>query len=475
MNRMERGPGLGLSGLSVTEAGARLRRGEVSPVDLVDACLSRIAATQDELNLYITVLDETARTKAVQAEMEIRRGRLRGPLHGIPFAVKDNYHVKGVLTTAGSRLMLDHMAEETATIIARLEAAGAILLGKLNTWEYGTGNGEVHHDLPFPVARNPWNPDRFTGGSSTGAGAAVAAGAAMFALGSDTGGSVRLPAAACGVQGMKATFGRISRKGMLPNCWSSDVPGPLTWTAEDNALVLSMICGVDPLDESTRDVPVPDFAAGLRAGRVEGMRIGVVRDFGEGAPAFQPALAENCERMAKVLEGLGAVVEEARLPAPLPAYRNTLSVINWSESYSIHEKDFLERHHEMGFALRDKMMSGSMVRAADYLAAQRYRRELSAATDAMMQSYDAVLMPTTSMVAPAFGDNDVVRAYTYAATTSIQNVTGHPAFAVASGFDDDGMPTSVQITTKYFDELTALVVAHAWERAADPREARPAA
>ena len=299
--------------------------------------------------------------------------------------MKDNYDVQGVPTTGGSRLRLDHVATVTATAVRKLQAAGAVLLGKLNTWEYGTGTGAVHHDLPFEVARNPWNIGHFTGGSSTGAGASVAAGTAMFALGSDTGGSVRLPAAACGLQGIKPTFGLVSRAGILPNCWSLDVAGPLCWTVEDAALVLRAIAGFDAADPSSAVTPAVDYAAGLAAG-VRGLRIGIVREFGPGAPTLDPDNAAAIEAAAQVLTDLGADVIDAHLPAPLKQYEAITSVINWSESFSIHERDFMERGAEMGQALRDKMMSGFTVRAADYLAAQRERRALALSTDAMMRS-----------------------------------------------------------------------------------------
>ena len=466
-------PDTALHHLTVAQASALIRLRRLSPVELTRAFLARIEATQPRTHAYIEVLAERALAAAAAAEAEVMAGRWRGPLHGIPYAVKDNYHVAGVRTTGGSRLMLDHMATETATMIARLDAAGAILLGKLNTWEYGTGTGEIYDDLPFPLARNPWDTDRFTGGSSTGAGVAVASGAAMFALGSDTGGSVRLPAAAAGVQGMKATYGRVSRAGILPNCWSCDIGGPLTWTIEDNALVLNAVAGHDPRDPQSAEVPVPDFAAGLRGG-VAGLRLGVIRDFGDDAPPIQPEVAANFEAMVAALADQGAEVVELALPAPLSRYRQTLSCINWGESFSIHEADFLERHHLMGRALRDKMMAGATLRAADYLAAQRMRRELALATDAASRDCDAVLLPCTALTAPGFDDQEKLVRFTFGAMCSIHSVTGHPAMSIATGFDADGMPTAAQIAGRHFDEAAVYRVAAAYERAADPRSRRPA-
>ncbi len=458
--------------LSITEAQRLIVSRVLSPVELVEAFLDRIAAVDGTIHSYILVMAEAARAAARQATAEIGAGRWRGPLHGIPFAVKDNYDVAGVATTGASRLRLDHVASGTATAVRKLQAAGAILLGKLNTWEYGTGTGAVHHDLPFPAARNPWNTGHFTGGSSSGAGAGVAAGTALFALGSDTGGSVRLPAAACGLAGIKPTFGLVSRAGILPNCWSLDVAGPLCWTAEDAALVLREIAGHDPADPSSAPAPAVDYLAGLRAG-VRGLRIGVVREFGPGAPALDPANAAGIEAMADVLAGLGAEIAEAHLPAPLTQYEGVTSVINWSESYSIHERDFLERGAEMGQALRDKMMSGFTVRAADYLAAQRQRRSLALSTDAALRCFDAVILPCAMHVAPSFDDPNAVTDFTRHKATTPFNVSGHPGMSVCTGFTDAGLPTNAQVGGRYFDEATVLRVAYAYEAATAWRGGRP--
>ena len=350
--------------LSAAEAASLIAARRISPVELVDAFLDRAETTQGATHAYIEILADRARVAAKAAEAKVMSGDDLGALHGVPFAVKDNYHVEGVRTTGGSRLMLDHVADHTAAMISRLQDAGAILMGKLNTWEYGTGSGEVHDDLPFPLARNPWNPERFTGGSSTGAGVAVSTGSACFALGSDTGGSVRLPAAATGVQGIKATFGRLPRTGILPNCWSADIGGPLGWTVTDNALALQVMAGHDASDPQSVDRPVDDYLSGLEAG-VKGLKLAVMTGFGDDSP-FQPEVQANFETMVEVLRAEGAEIVEIACPAPLSLFRSVLSNINWGESFSIHEADFMERHHLMGKALRDKMMSGFMLRAGTW-------------------------------------------------------------------------------------------------------------
>lgn len=458
--------------LSAGEASRLIQARKLSPVELTEAFLARIAAIDDKTHSYLTVMADAALDAARRAEKDILAGRWKGPLHGLPYAVKDNYYTRGVRTCAASRLLLDHVPSYNAAAIDKLEAAGAVLLGKLNTWEYGTGNGGVYFDLPFEPARNPWNLDRFTGGSSTGSGASVAAGTAMMALGSDTGGSVRLPAAACGLQGIKPTYGRVSRHGILPNCYTLDVPGPLTWTVEDSALLLRAIAGHDPRDPGSARVEVPDFLEGLEAG-VAGLTIGVVRDLGEANDLLDDSNRAALESMVDVLRSEGAHVVEVTLPAPVAEYRRTSSAINWSESLSIHEKDFLERNQEMGQALREKMMSGFMTRAVDYVAAQRRRRELAQGLDALVRSVDALVLPGAFHVAPPLDDPEKVKAFTTDTATPPFNLSGHPGMSVCTGFDDGGLPTNAQVVGRWFDERTVLRVARAYERATDWRSRRP--
>lgn len=453
-------------------ASSLLATRKISPVELLEHYLKRIAAVDPKLHSYITVLSDRARVAARQAESDIANGRWMGPLHGIPFGVKDNYHVAGVRTTGGSRLMLDYVAEETSTIVEKLQAQGAILLGKMNTWEYGTGTGEIYDELPFPLARNAWNLAHFTGGSSTGVGTGVAAGTALFGLGSDTGGSIRLPAAATGVAGMKATYGRVSRAGCIPNCWSLDVTGPLTWTVRDSAIVLEAISGFDPCDPQSADAPVPAFSRGMASG-VRGMTIGVVRDFGADAPTLAADVATNLAKAEMALRDAGAEIIEVALPATLEDYRRVTSVINWGESFSIHEQDFMERRLLMGRALRDKMTSGFTLRAVDFLAAQRMRRQLAVSTDAIVRTCDAILTPCTFATAPTFDDQKTLVEFTMHAATSIFNVSGHPALSLPTGFDARGLPTSIQIAGRYFDEATIYRVANVIECAVGERGRRP--
>lgn len=456
--------------LSVTEASERIAARSLSPVDYLESILARIAAVDGRVNAYITPLFDEARVAARQAEAEIAAGRRRGPLHGIPFAVKDNYHVAGVRTSGGSRLMLDHVADQTSTIVAKLQAAGAILLGKLNTWEYGTGNGGVYFDLPFDVARNPWDLDRFTGGSSTGSGASVAAGMAPFALGSDTGGSIRLPAAACGLMGLKPTYGRTSRAGCLPNCWSLDVTGALCWTAADSALVLNTIAGFDPADPASADRPVPDHRAGLTDG-VKGMVIGLVAGMPEAE--VTPDIAAGLKAARAVLEQAGARIIDIALPEPLLRYRQPAGLINWSESHAIHEADYRDRPELMGQALWEKMTSGSLVRAADYIAALRMRRHLAEGTDRLFGSCELLLLPGAFRVAPRFDDRACTVAFTRESAMNIASLSGHPAMTVPAGFDAEGMPLNIQLIGPYFEEARVLRAAAVVEAALSERARRP--
>lgn len=464
-------PAIPLHHLTIAQAGGSIARRELSPVDLVEGLLDRIGAVDGRVHGYITVTAARARASAAEAEREIAAGRLRGPLHGIPFAVKDNYHVAGIRTTAASRLMLDHVPAVTATAIARLEAAGAILLGKLNTWELGTGSGAVKDDLPFPIARNPWDLERLTGGSSTGPAASVAAGTATFALGSDTGGSIRLPAAACGLVGLKPTYGLVSRAGCLPNCWSLDHNGPLTWTVEDAAIVLEAIAGFDRADPSSVQAPRSAYRANLDAG-ISGLTLGIVRDFGCEGEAWDPAQASAFDETIRVLRDLGAEIREVRLPAALTAYSHVMRIINWAETFSAHEQDFLERRHLMGESLRDKMMCGFLLRAADYIAALRHRRLLAGMTDDLIGTCDALVLPGAFHVAPPSSDPVAVPAYTADHACSVFNLTGHPAMVVCTGFDG-GLPLNAQIAGRAFGEETILRVAHAYERATAWRALRP--
>lgn len=458
--------------LTIGEAARLIAARKLSPVELVEVFLARIATVDEQIRSYITVVAEEARAAARVAEKEIMAGRHRGPLHGIPYGLKDNFNTKGIRTTAASRLMLEFVPDEDATLYARLRSAGAILLGKLNTWEFGTGTGEIQSDLPFPLARNPWDNNRFSGGSSTGPGVAVAAGTAIAALGSDTGGSVRIPAAACGLVGFKPTYGRLSRAGILPNSFSLDHPGTLTWTAEDAAILMQALAGHDLSDPSTVDRPVPDFASDLGRG-VKGLRLGVIRRFHLNDVAAAREIVTAIDTALSVLVDLGAELVELNLPVALQDYRLCTRIIGTVEALSVHEDDFMQRRALMGRALSDKLMGGLFIRAADYLKAVRWRRELAQKTDDVIASCDAVVCAGTLRLTPSVDDVAGMKDYVMGSAMHVFNATGHPALAQCIGFDSNGMPLTMQIIGRYFDENTVLRVAASYEAATPWRARRP--
>jgi aspartyl-tRNA(Asn)/glutamyl-tRNA(Gln) amidotransferase subunit A len=453
--------------LSAAEAARRLAGGTVTSLELVEACLARRAAVDPRIHSYIHVAEERARAGAQASADRRAAGRPRSPLDGVPFAVKDNYDVAGMPATGGSRLRLDHVPARDADIVGRLDGAGAVLLGKLATWEYGTGNGGEYFDLPFPTARNPWDPERFTGGSSTGAGAGVAAGTTLFAMGSDTTGSVRLPASGCGLVGLIATPGRLSLDGLLPNCWSMDVPGPLTWTVEDAAMVLDALGDADP----TR--PSPPSAVRATTRPVAGMRVAVVRGPLGRFPEPDAPIGAAFEAGLEVLSRLGVVLEDVALPLAFSECFDVTRLIGPTESAAIHEAELRERPELMGFALRDKLLAGSLVRAVDYLAALRRRQAIAGTLHRLLAGYDALLTYATLHVAPRLGVEPEMSAFTVETCLTPFNLSANPAMAQCNGFSSAGLPTAWQWVANREDEASMIALAAAYERATPWRRRRP--
>src|SRR5207302_10370645 len=319
--------------LTIAELGSLYRKRELSPVEVTKALLARIAAHDGKLHSFLLVTEAAALAEAAIAERELIAGNDRGPLHGIPYALKDIIETAGIRTTGHSKLRQDHVPSEDAELLKRLKAGGGILMGKLATWEFALGGPSF--DLLWPPARNPWNPDHLPGGSSSGAGAAVAAGFVPGAIGTDTGGSIRGPAALCGIAGIKPTYGRVSRRGVFPNTFSMDHCGPLCRSAEDIALFLQIIAGYDPEDPGSEDVPVPDYAASLHAG-VRGLRLGVVEEWYRGAP--HPDVAPAIDAAVAVLRDLGAEIEPVKLSS-LRDYTDCKTTISSVELFAIHEHE----------------------------------------------------------------------------------------------------------------------------------------
>lgn len=463
-----------LAALSIAEAGERIRRRALSPVELTRAYLDRIQASNVELRCYLTILAEQALAAAAAAEREIGSGRYRGPLHGIPIALKDLVMTRGIRTTCGSRILKDWVPEADATVVVRLVAAGAILLGKLNMHEFAYGPTGVNPHYGTPV--NPWGRDRMPGGSSSGSGVAVAAGLCAGALGTDTGGSVRIPASLCGIVGLKPTYGRVSRAGVVPLAWSLDHIGPMTRTVTDAALLLQALAGHDPADPSTAAVEVPDYRRASEADP-RGLRVGVVREvFFEH---LHPDVRAAVEGAVRALEGLGIRVEEIRLPRLHHAGPATFAIIT-AESMAYHEPYLKTRAAEYGADVRARLLTGQFVLATQYLKAQRARQVLRAEVDGALSRVDALLLPTTPIPAPRTDEREAtvdgvredVRAWLTRCTRPI-NLTGHPALSLPCGLTGEGLPVGLQLVGRHFDEATLLRLGRAYEAVSPLRDRRP--
>jgi aspartyl-tRNA(Asn)/glutamyl-tRNA(Gln) amidotransferase subunit A len=463
-----------LTRLSIAEAGDLLRRRALSPVELTRAHLDRIQRLDRDLLAYITVLRDEALAAAVAAEQEIARGQYRGPLHGIPIALKDLIMTRGLRTTCGSRILRDWVPDTDATVARRLADAGAILLGKLNMHEFAYGPTGVNPH--YGTSRNPWDRHRIPGGSSSGSGVAVAAGLAAGALGTDTGGSVRIPAALCGIVGLKPTYGRVSRAGVIPLAWSLDHVGPMTRTVTDAALLLQVLAGSDPADPSTAARPVPDYRRATQ-GEVRGLRLGIPKDlFFE---RLDPEVRAAVLAAARSLEGLGAVVEEIPLPKIHHAGPASFAIIA-SEATAYHEPYLRTRAAEYGEDVRARLTTGQFVLAHQYLKAQRARQVIRAEVDAVLTRVDALLTPATPVPAPRLDEREVTvdgvtedaRWWLIRCTRPI-NVTGHPALSVPCGLTAAGLPIGLQLVGRPFDEATLLRLGHAFEAVSPVRDRWP--
>jgi aspartyl-tRNA(Asn)/glutamyl-tRNA(Gln) amidotransferase subunit A len=463
-----------LTSLSIAEAGELLRRRAVSPVELTQAYLDQIQKHDRDLRAYITVLEAGALATATAAEQEIAGGRYRGPLHGIPVALKDMVMTRGIRTTCGSRILHDWVPDADASVVVRLSRAGAILLGKLNMHEFAMGTTAVNPHFGTP--KNPWDRTRIPGGSSSGSGVAVAAGLAAGALGTDTGGSIRIPAALCGIVGLKPTYGRVSRAGVIPMAWSADHVGPMTRTVADAALVLQVLAGRDPADPSTVDLPVPDYSHAMQGG-VRGLRLGLAKDF--FFDLLDSEIRAAVLAAARSLEALGASVEEVRLPSILHAGPPSFAIIA-SEAAAYHEPYVKTRAAEYGADVLARLTAGRFVLATQYLKGQRARQVIRAEMDAVLQQVDALLLPTTPIPAPPLDAHEVtidgvtqeVRFWLIRLNRPM-NLTGHPALSVPCGFTTDGLPIGLQLVGRYFDEATLLRIGHAYEAVSPAKGRRP--
>jgi aspartyl-tRNA(Asn)/glutamyl-tRNA(Gln) amidotransferase subunit A len=454
--------------LTVAEASRLVQSRKLSPVELTQAHLARIAELDAQLNAYITVTADVALEQARRAEREIGRGSYRGRLHGIPFALKDIYNTKGILTSGHSRVCIGNVPDADATTARKLYEAGAVLLGKLATHEFAHGGPSF--DLPWPPARNPWHLEHFTGGSSSGSGAAVAAGLAPFALGSDTGGSIRGPASHCGIVGLMPTYGLVSRAGVIPNSYTFDHCGPMTWTVEDCAIVLQALAGHDPRDAGSIEAPIPDYRAALSNG-VHGLRIGVLRHYWEEDLPAHEDLRRAMDDAITLFRELGAKVSECRA-RPMRDSLDVKVIIAESEIFSIHYRDLVARPGDFGRDFLGRVLPACLFQAADYVAASREHRRIVHESRGLYGKYD-VLLTAGFGPAPRLDAHRTGNFWQKSNVFTPSNVTAGPALELCNGFSKSGLPLGMQFIGRPFDEATVLRAGHAYERATDWRAKRP--
>ncbi len=457
-----------LAFLTIAEASNLIATRQLSPVELTEAYLTRIEALDHLLDSFVTLTAERARTEAKAAEATIMASGPVSRMHGIPYCLKDIYETAGIRTTAMSKLLADNIPTRDSFCQEKLVAAGGVLLGKNATWEFA--HGGPSWDVLFPPARNPWNPEYSPAGSSSGSGAAIAAGFAPATLGSDTGGSIRGPAAACGIAGLKPTYGLVSRRGVIPNCFSHDHAGPLAWTCEDLAILMRVIAGHDPEDPGSAKLAIPDYSAAL-TGDIKGLVIGVPASWLEDEDPPTPATKAAFEAALEVFRGLGCSIRPVKLP-PLRQFDDAKKTIAVAELFTIHGKDLRTRPRLFGASLRYRIIAGGLVRAEEYINAMRLRTDLARAMQAVMETIDVLMLPTAE---PAAKLQPVPPSslFTKSSFTTPFNVGGNPALSVCSGFADNGMPFSLQIVGGLFDDATVLKVGDAYEKATPWRQKRP--
>ncbi len=452
--------------LSAAELGGLIQQKQVSPVEVVEAHLQRIEALEPKLNSFITLLPDEARAAARRAEKEVQEGTYRGPLHGIPLGLKDVYHTRGIPTTFGSQVFDSYKPREDSTTVAKLSEAGAITLGKLNlhTLEFGsTGENDYYGDM-----HNPWDVTRHTGGSSGGSGSAVAARVCTIATGSDSGGSIRMPAGLCGIVGLKTTFGRLSRHGLMGLSPTMDHHGPMTRTVQDCALMLQVMAGHDPKDPRSAKISVPDYTKAL-TGNIKNLRVGLVKEFFE--VPVDPEVKQTVQAALGVMESLGARVEEVSWPMFHYSYAISTAILLADVAESL--KKLVQQHGpKVGKAVQSRIESGFFVPVTKYIQAQRARALLDQECYDLLKQVDILAGPTLPITAPTIGEKKVqvgdTRMLTVAALvtyTRAHNLTGLPAITVPCGFSASGLPIGLQLAGRAFDEETVLRVAHAYEQA----------
>ena len=446
--------------LTIRKAGNLFRSRRLSPVELTEAHLDAINRLDPTLRTYVTLLPESALAQSRRAEQEMAQGEFRGPLHGIPYALKDLFYTKGITTEAHSKVMEGFTPTFDAHAVTQLQEKGAVLLGKQAMGEFAVGSLET---ALYPRPRNPWNLCHDTGGSSSGSAASVAAGLAMASLGTDTGGSIRGPAANCGVVGLKPTYDRVSRHGVVPLSWSLDHCGPLIRTVEDAALVLQAIAGHDPRDPTSSTAQVPDYAAALN-GDVHDLAIGVPRSFFAASEVgADRQILDAFDKAMQIFEDLGAQIREIDVPS-LHYYRMAHTTIMLSEAYSIHRRNLVQRPDSYAPSTWNHLASGVAFSAADYVHAQRIRSLMRREFHASLDEVDVIALPTSHKTAWPIGDGDAVGTLEPQNFRACFDMTGMPAVTLPCGFSREGLPIGLQLAGRPFDEATVLRVAHAYEQ-----------
>lgn len=455
---------MALHELTLAQVATKIRAKEVSPVELTEAILARVEEVEPTISAFATLTPDRALEAARVAGDEISKGNYRGPLHGVPIGLKDLYEVAGVPNTASSKVLADHVPDEDGAVTEMLAAAGSVMLGKTHTHEFAYG-------ATTPTTRNPWNTAMTAGGSSGGTAAALAAGLIFAGMGTDTGGSIRIPAAVCGTVGLKPTYGRVPRRGLTSLSWSLDHAGPLTRTAEDAAIMLNHVAGYDRTDPASVDVPVPDYTAAL-SGDIKGLRIGVPSNYFTDNVNTEVA-ARAADAVAQLVE-LGAVVREVVIPMA-----DAILATEWGllvpEASAYHQQMLRERGHLYTDEVRTFLEAGELVLATDYIKAQRVRTLIRAAFRDLYDEIDVLVAPTVTSPGLPLDDLEVTwpdgstegATITYVRLSAPGNVTGLPALSMPSGFTKDGLPTGIQIIGRPFDEATVLNVGHAYEGSTD--------
>jgi aspartyl-tRNA(Asn)/glutamyl-tRNA(Gln) amidotransferase subunit A len=454
--------------LGIAETSRLIKSKKLSPVELTEALLTRIAALDSQLSSFITVTVDLSREQARTAEQEIAKGEYRGPLHGIPFALKDIYNTKGILTSGGSRICKDNIPAGDATAARKLQESGAVLLGKLQTHEFAHGGPSF--DLPWPPSRNPWNLAHFTGGSSSGAGAALAAGLTPAALGSDTGGSIRGPASFCGVTGLMPTYGLVSRAGVIPNSFTFDHCGPMARSAEDCAILLQAISGYDAQDAGSIRQDIPDFRAALDPD-IRGLKIGVLRHYWEEDLPAHPDHAVALDEAIRTFGRLGAKVEDCR-SRPMMDGLDIKVIIAESEIFAIHQDKLAARPGDFGRDFLGRILPACLFQAADYVQALREHRRYLAEMKPLVERYD-VLLTCGFGPAPRLDAHRTLNFWQRSNAFTPSNVARTPALVLPCGFSQSGLPLGLQLLARPSGDAQVLRAGHAYQLATDWHLRRP--